>query len=85
MSEEEKKRVELVIPPRLLNKGLGQLGELTGALFGLTVGLMDQLDMKEEAQVIADEQFVKQIGGWNLILPQDGTLVISKIGLYGNL
>ena len=83
-SEEEKRNLGSLITKTAENKGLGPLGNMTGLLFGLTTGLMHEKNFRDGATVIMDNQFVTQIGAWELIFQTSEISwpLISKSGLF---
>ncbi len=54
--------------PNLSKDGFGPLGNLTGLLLGLTSGLMDKCDIAGDAPIFADEQCLKALPRWEMIL-----------------
>lgn len=84
MGEEERHGLELLIKNLPEKKGFGKIGDITGLLFGLTTGLMHSEGFKDDAKLIVDEQFVKQVAGWKLLFQiQTKTWpVIGKLGLF---
>jgi len=84
ISEEKKHSLESLITKLLEKKGLGPLGNMTGLLFGLTTGLMHEKGLRDSAKLIMDDQFVKQIGAWELIflIHEISWPLIGKLGLF---
>lgn len=67
LSEDLKNELESRVQQPHKKKGFGPLGEVTGLLFGLTTSLMHWENIRCEAEVTIDEQFVKQVEGWELL------------------
>jgi len=65
---EEQKMWEAQIPNETKGKGFGKVENLIWLLFGYTNALMHEIGYLGESEIIADKQFVKQIGGINLVL-----------------
>jgi len=84
ISEEVKHNLGSLITKLPEKKGLGPLGNMTGLLFGLTTGLMHEKGLRDSAKLIMDDQFVKQIGAWELIFSthEISWPLIGKLGLF---
>jgi len=84
MNEKEKHNLGSLITKLAGKKGLGSLGNMTGLLFGLTTGLMHEKGLRNSAKLIMDDQFVKQIGAWELIFftHEISWPLIGKLGLF---
>jgi hypothetical protein len=68
IDEEQKQVVQEWLDKKLPEKkGLGRLGTMTGLLFGLTTGLIHAKNLGDSAGVIIDDQFVKEVGAWEVI------------------
>mgnify|MGYP001095878944 CR=1 FL=1 len=84
VGDEERRGLELLIKKLPKKKGFGKLGGITGLLFGLTTGLMHSEGFRDDAKLIVDEQFVKQVPGWELLfqIQAKGWPAIAKLGLF---
>lgn len=67
LPEEQKNQLWSVVQELHKELGFGPLGDATGLLFGLTTGLMHWEGIRGEAKVTIDNQFVKQVEGWELL------------------
>jgi len=79
----EKSQLETLLMQLQNKKGFGPLGDMTALLFGLTTGLMHWSGVNDQANTIVDEEFVRQIEGWDLLfqLNMCGWPMVARLGL----
>lgn len=84
LSDEERHGLESLIKKLPKKKGFGQLGDITGLLFGLTTGLIHSEGFRGSAKLIVDKQFVKQVEGWELVfqIQERSWPMVAKLGLF---
>lgn len=83
LSKERKHQLETLLRQIQNKKGFGALGDMTALLFGLTTGLMHWGGVSGQAKTIVDEQFVRQIEGWDLLFQLNmlGWPEVARLGL----
>ena len=84
LSEEERHSMESLVKKLPKKKGVGQLGDITSLLFGLTTALLHSEGFRGSAKLIVDKQFVKQIEGWELVfqIQESSWPIAAKLGLF---
>jgi len=84
LSEEERHILESLIEKLPKKKGFGQLGDITGSLFGITTGLLHLEGFRGSAKLIVDRQFVKQVEGWELVfqIQKRSWPIVAKLGFF---